>query len=168
SRRLNCFLNDRHLALVELEVDKLPRLCLPPGQFLLDRLLEVFLRHLAAFVQPGCTIEALPVPPRQFHRLDPLRPAHFLQFFSGLRWQVFVDRHQVVRLPPRLRETPLQKLVETLQTLQPPVLSRPHLAEIAPQFEELGVALRLLPLLPRQNLVNLAQYEYGSATIELR
>src|ERR1039458_4069447 len=38
----------------------------------------------------------------------------------------------------------------------------------APQLDELGVPLRFFPLLPRQNLVNLAQYEYGAAAIELR
>ena len=65
-----------------------------------------------------------------------------------------MDRHQVVGLPPRLRKPPLQKFVEGLQVLQPPVLPRPDLAEIAAQFHELGVALGLFPLLPRQNLVD--------------
>src|SRR4029077_2189853 len=34
------------------------------------------------------------------------RPAHFLQFLPGLWWQVLMDRHEVVSLPPGFREPP--------------------------------------------------------------
>jgi hypothetical protein len=47
-------------------------------------------------------------------------------------------------------------------------LPRPHFAQIAPQFDELGVALRLLALLLGQNLVNFGQDEYRATAIELR
>ena len=39
----------------------LPRFCFPPSKFLLDLPLNLPLRHLAGLVQPGCTIEVLPV-----------------------------------------------------------------------------------------------------------
>src|ERR1039458_8639810 len=42
-----------------------------------------------------------------------------------------MDRHQVIGLPPRPRKPPFQELIERFQVLQPPVLSRPHLAQIA-------------------------------------
>src|SRR6266567_32848 len=54
-----------HLALVQFEVDNLPWFGFPPRQFLLNLLLEVLLRHLTGFVQPGCTIEVLPVSLRE-------------------------------------------------------------------------------------------------------
>jgi hypothetical protein len=55
-----------YLARVQFEIDNLPRFGFPPGQFLLNFLLEVHLRHLAGVVQAGCTIEVLSVPPREF------------------------------------------------------------------------------------------------------
>src|SRR5437660_10748789 len=36
-----------------------------PGQLLFHLLLEVFLRHVTSFVQPACTIKALPLPSGQ-------------------------------------------------------------------------------------------------------
>src|SRR5207245_8389055 len=51
------------LALVELEIDDLPGLGLFSGQLLLDFSPELLFRHLASPVQPGCTIELLPIPP---------------------------------------------------------------------------------------------------------
>jgi hypothetical protein len=48
--------------------------------------------------------------------------------------------------PPRLGKPPLQELVERLEISQPPILPPPYFAQIAPQFDELGVSLRLLPL----------------------
>src|SRR5260370_35707026 len=37
-----------------------------------------------------------------------------------------------------------------------------------PQFDDLGIALRLFPLLPCEDLVDLVQYEERSLAIELR
>jgi hypothetical protein len=34
--------------------------------------------------------------------------AHFLQLLPALWWQVLMDRHEVVSLPPRFREPPGQ------------------------------------------------------------
>ena len=84
SRRLDRFLNDRHLVLVQLEVDNLSRFGFPSREFLLQLLLEVFLRQVTGFMQPGSTIEVPPVPPGKFYQFDPLRPAHFLQLLSRL------------------------------------------------------------------------------------
>ena len=61
-------------------------------------------RHFKCPVQPGCTIEVLPVPARHFGQFQPLCPPDFLQVFSRLRRQVLVDRHQVISLPPRFWE----------------------------------------------------------------
>jgi len=41
-----------------------------------------------------------------------------------------MDRHQVVRLPPGLRESPPQKLIKGLQFLQPPVQPGLHFAQL--------------------------------------
>ena len=72
-----------------------------------------------------------------------------------------MDRHEVVRLPPGFREPPRQKLVERLQLLQPPVLSRPDFTQVTSQFYEPGIPLGFRPPLPRQDLVNLGQDEQG-------
>ena len=63
--RIEGLLDDRKLTLVQLEVDDLPGFGFLPGQFLLHFPLELVLGHLAGFLHPGCTIEALTVPPRQ-------------------------------------------------------------------------------------------------------
>src|ERR1039458_8768561 len=70
--RLDCLLDDRDLALVHLEVDQFRRLLFFSGQFLLDLPPEVLLRQLTSFVQPGCTIEALPVPARDLREFQTL------------------------------------------------------------------------------------------------
>jgi hypothetical protein len=44
-----------------------------------------FFGHFQRPMQPGCTIEVLPVPPGQRGQLDSLSPADFLQLFSRLR-----------------------------------------------------------------------------------
>src|SRR2546430_16789490 len=62
SRCFQRLLNDRDLALVELEINDLTRLSFFPGQLLLDFSPELLFRHLASLVQPGCTVELLPVP----------------------------------------------------------------------------------------------------------
>src|ERR1019366_2377903 len=64
--RLDRLLDDRDLALVNLEVDQLRRLLFPSRQFLLPLPPEVLLRQLSSFVQPGCTIEVLTVPAGEF------------------------------------------------------------------------------------------------------
>src|ERR1017187_3898740 len=46
-------------------VDNLPWFGFPPRQLLLDLLLELLLGHFPCPVQPGCTVEVLPVPPGQ-------------------------------------------------------------------------------------------------------
>jgi hypothetical protein len=87
-------------------------------------------------------------------------PTYFFQLLPRLRRLVLVDRHQVVRLSPhsgkRLSRKPVRTL-QTLQPLQPPVRPARTSHRLAPQFDELGVAHRFLPLLPRQNLVNLTR-----------
>jgi hypothetical protein len=76
-----------------------------------------------------------------------------------------VDRHQVVRLPSRLRKPSFQEL--RLHVFHPPVLSRPHFAQITPEFNEAGIPLRFLLLFPGQNLIDLGQNEQSPSTIEL-
>ena len=63
-------------------------------------------RHLAGFMQPGCTIELLPVPACQLRQFDSLNPADLLQFPSGLRRKVLVNCRNTVRI---LSENALQK-----------------------------------------------------------
>jgi hypothetical protein len=65
-----------------------------------------------------------------------------------LGWKLFVNRHQVVRLPPGLREPALQELIERLQLLQPPVLAGADLAQVLAQFHEPGIALVLMAGFP--------------------
>src|SRR6185369_17254088 len=86
---------------------------------------------------------------------------------SGLRRQVLMDRHEVIRLPPRFREPSRQKLVKGLQFLQPPVLPRPHFTKVSSQFYEPSVPLCFRAPLPSQDLVDLGQNEQSSFAIEL-
>src|SRR6185369_4260829 len=86
---------------------------------------------------------------------------------SGLRRQVLMDRHEVVRLPPGLREPPRQKFVKGLQFLQPPVLTCPHFAQISPQFYKPGISLCFRAPLPSQDLVDFGQNEQSPFAIEL-
>ena len=65
-RRFDRFLDDRVSGSRTFEMDNLPRFGFAPDQFLLNFLLEVHLRHVMGFVQGGCTIEVLSVPPREF------------------------------------------------------------------------------------------------------
>src|ERR1022692_5160338 len=80
---------------------------------------------------------------------------------------MFVNRHQVVGFPSRLREPALKELVERLQLLQPPVLAGAHFAEILAQFHKPGIALVLMPGLPGQDRVDPAQDLLGTTTIQL-
>ena len=50
-----------------------------------------FSSALPGAVQPACTIEVLPVLPRQRRTLDSLRPFQFLQFFTRPGWQVMIN-----------------------------------------------------------------------------
>jgi hypothetical protein len=78
-----------------------------------------------------------------------------------------MDRHQVVRLPSRLRKPSFQELVEGLHVFDPPVLSCPHFAQVTPEFNEPGIPLGFLLLFSSQNLVDLREHEQGSPAIEL-
>src|SRR5690348_3707657 len=55
---------------------------------------------------------------------------------------MFVNGHQVISRPAWLREVPLQKLIKRLQVLDPPVLTRSHLAQIPSHLHELDVPVR--------------------------
>jgi hypothetical protein len=57
-----------------------------------------------------------------------------------------MNRHQVVRLPARLRKSSLQTLVERFHVLHPPVLARPHFAQVTAEFNEPGIPLDVLLL----------------------
>ena len=52
-------LDHRQLALVELEIDDLPRLRFFAGQVPIHFPSKLFLRELLRFVHPGCTVERL-------------------------------------------------------------------------------------------------------------
>ena len=76
-RSLKGLLDDRQLALVHLEVEQLPGFGLFSRQVSIDFSLEFFLRKFLGLVQPGCTVEGLPVPPRHLGQFRRLAPAHF-------------------------------------------------------------------------------------------
>jgi hypothetical protein len=78
-----------------------------------------------------------------------------------------MNRHEVVSLPPGLREPPRQKLVKRLQFLQPPVLPRPDFTQVPSQFNEAGVPFGFRPPFPGQDLVNLGQNEQGPLGLSL-
>src|SRR4029077_10501283 len=62
---------------------------------------------------------------------------------------------------------PLQKLIEGLEILQPPVLTRPDFAQIPSQFNEAGVPLGFRSPFPGKDLIDLGQHEQGPSTVEL-
>ena len=78
-----------------------------------------------------------------------------------------MNRHQVVGFPSGLREPSLQELIKRLQLLQPPVLASPHFAQMLSQFHKPGIALVLMPCLPGQDRVDLAQHLLGTTAIQL-
>ena len=131
SAQLDRLSDHRDLALIHLEVDQLRRFLFFSRQLLFYLSPELFERHLSRFVHPGSTIEVLPVPPCQLRQLPPFGPANRLQFLLHPRRQMFVDGQQVLRLHSRFREPPLQEFVKRFQILQPPVVSRPHLAQVS-------------------------------------
>src|SRR5713101_3210846 len=59
-------------------------------------------------------------------------------------------------------------MVKRLQVLQPPVQSRPHLAEIPAELDKAGVPLCLFLPFPRQNLVDFGEDKQCLLAIELR
>src|SRR6516162_8709209 len=75
-------------------------------------------------------------------------PPHLFELSSDLGWQPFVNRHQVVGLPPGLRKASLQELIERGQVLQPPVLSSPYFTQVLAEFNKLRVAVVLVPGFP--------------------
>ena len=66
-----------------------------------------------------------------------------------------MDRHQVISLSSRFRESSCEELIKRRELLDSPVLSRSNSAQIAPEFDEARIAFRLVLLFPRQNLVDL-------------
>src|SRR5438876_6532273 len=70
-RCVDGLLNHWNLALVDLEIDNFPGLLLFPAQFLLHLPFKILGRHLTGSVQPDCTFESLPIPPRQLRRPEP-------------------------------------------------------------------------------------------------
>src|SRR6266849_10249653 len=81
---------------------------------------------------------------------------------------MLVDRHQVIGFSTRFRKALLQKFIERLQVLQSPVLPCPDLAQVLPQLHKPRVLLLLFALLPTQDLIDLAQDEDRSPTIQFR
>ena len=65
-----------------------------------------------------------------------------------------MDRHQVISLSSRLRESSCEEIIKRRELLDSPVLSRSNFAQIAPEFDEARIAFCLVLLFPRQNLVD--------------
>ena len=143
-RRLDRLLEHRNLALVELEIDNLPGFRFLARQFLLHFPLELIFRQRARLVQPGCTIELLPIP------AAPLSPAPVPSSIPPASvpfWPAAAGAHGSTSgstLSVWIPETVSQKLVKGLQFLQPPVLPRPDFTEISSQFHEAGIPFGLL------------------------
>src|SRR6266513_5897358 len=78
-----------------------------------------------------------------------------------------MDRHQVIGFSSRFGKPPLQKLVKRFQVLQPPVLPRPHFAQIATELDKAGIFLRLFALLPSQDLIDLGEHEPSPLAVQL-
>src|SRR6266404_2983181 len=81
---------------------------------------------------------------------------------------MLVDRHQVIGFPTRFRKALLKKFIERLQALYSPVLPCPNLAQALPQLHKPRVLLLLFCVLPTQDLIDLAQDEDRSPTIQFR
>ena len=79
-----------------------------------------------------------------------------------------MNGHQVIRLPSRFREPLLEKLIEGMKIVEPPVLPAPHFTEITAELDEPRIALPLRRSLPTQDLIDLGQDEQSPATVELR
>src|SRR6202043_3093474 len=104
---------------------------------------------------PGCTIESVSIFPSYLDQLRRFAPTHLAQLLFWNPRQVLVNGHQVVGLPPRIRETLCQEFIKRLQSLQPPVLLRPDLTQIFPKLDKARILLLLLGPLPAQDLVDL-------------
>src|SRR5690348_4049200 len=79
-----------------------------------------------------------------------------------------MDGYEVVRFAPRTRKPPFQELVKGLQVFQPPVLSSSDFAQIAAEFDEFRISIRVLLPLPGQNLVDPGQHEQSALLVQLR
>lgn len=64
--------DDGKLIFVEFEVDQFPGFCDLPSELSFYGSLKVFSGHRASYVQPGCILELLPVPPGEFGQLHTL------------------------------------------------------------------------------------------------
>src|SRR5207244_3663842 len=158
----------RNLALVEFEINDLGWFCVSSRQLLFDFAAELFLREFTSFVQPGCTIEFLAVSTScQLRQFQSLCPAHLLQLALNGCGQVLVNGHQVIGLASRLREPPLQKLIEGLQLFQAPVLASSDFAEVSSEFHKACVFFSFFALLPSQDLIDLRKHEERPLRIQL-
>jgi len=130
-------------------------------------MLEFFFGHSRGFVQPGCTIEVLPVPPCQFCQFDTLGPPNLFQS----------------RGPPEAnaRESTLGNRLSflILEIVGPenhrmmPGFLHASTAPLAPRTDSARVQRNachapLRASFPRQNLVNLREDEERAALIKFR
>src|SRR5579859_7865831 len=75
SDRFQCLFDHRQLALIELEIDNLPRLRFLPRKVPFHLSLEFFPGELVGLVHPGCTSELGSSSARHFDELPRLGPA---------------------------------------------------------------------------------------------
>jgi len=87
----NSAFDDWNLTFVELELDEFPTFSNLPSKLSFYGSLKVFPGQRASYVQPGCTLELLPVPSREFRQLHTFSPPNLLEFLSGLWRQVLMD-----------------------------------------------------------------------------
>src|ERR1700747_1883967 len=133
---------------------------------LLNLSLESFLWKLDRFVQPGCTVKLFAVSTRYFRHFGCFGPSDLLQVGVNAAGKLLVDRHQVIRLAPRLREAFRQEIIEGAEVFEPPVLASSHFAQISTQFDEPRVLLLLGMALPGQDLIHLVENEQSAAPIQ--
>ena len=81
---------------------------------------------------------------------------------------MLVDGHQVVGLASRAWESLLEKLIEGLEIVEPPVLPGSHLTQVAAELHKPGIALPIDGLLPAQDFIDLGQHKQSPASVELR
>src|SRR5215472_7328336 len=73
--------------------------------------LEFFLGKRLSFVHPGCTFESLSLPPCHLGKLPCLRPTDLPQLLFGNSGQIFMNSHEVISLPSRIWEAPINPQV---------------------------------------------------------
>jgi hypothetical protein len=66
-----------------------------------------------------------------------------------------MNGHQVIGLPPGVREAPLEEFIKRFQLVQPPVLSGADFAEITTQIHEALIPFVRPILVPSEDLVDL-------------